>query len=267
MNSSRSKLGLILGVLLVVTGVLFLIGELTGLTSVSLLWPLIVVGIGLAFFIGMFIGGPEVGGLAIPGSIIVMIGLIMLVQNAFQMWQTWSYCWALIIVAVGIGLWINGAFANRPDLVISGKNTIRVGLVLFVVFGVIFSLVFNFTGLSSGGVGFWGLLLVVLGLYLLISRSIRLVLHRAGWDDRDLFWPIIMIGGGLVLFLFGLGQLPLATLTGLWTWWPLLLVLVGLDWLVGRRWPLVGAIVATFIVVFTLLLMFDPALLQLVVPH
>lgn len=266
MKTSRSNLGLILGILLIVAGVLFLIGELTGLTSFSLLWPLIIVGIGLAFFIGMFIGGPEVGGLAIPGSIIVMIGLILLAQNALNMWQTWSYSWALIIVAVGIGLWINGAYANRPDLVISGKKTIQVGLVLFVVFGVIFSLIFNLTGLSSGGFGFWGFLLAALGLYLLILRSVRLVLHRANWDDRDLFWPIIMIGAGLVLFLFGLGQLPLITLTGLLPWWPLLLILVGMDWLVGRRWPIVGAIAATFIVVITLLLMFDPALIRLFVP-
>jgi hypothetical protein len=70
----------------------------------------------------------------------------------------------------------------------------------------------------------------------------------------------------LVLFLFGLGQLPLVELTGLWQWWPLLLVMVGIDWLIGRRWPVVGAIVAALIVVASLLLMFDPALLRSLAP-
>jgi hypothetical protein len=95
---------------------------------------------------------------------------------------------------------------------------------------------------------------------------VRLLLHKAHWDDRDLFWPVIMIGVGLVLFLFGLGRLPLVELTGLWRWWPLLLVMVGIDWLIGRRWPVVGAIAAAIIVMASLLLMFDPTLLRALAP-
>lgn len=266
MPNSRTNLGLILGVLLIGAGVLFLVGEITGLTSFDLLWPLIIVAVGLAFFVGMFIGGAETGGLAVPGSIIVMVGLILLVQNAFEAWLTWSYSWALIIVAVGIGLWINGLYTKRADLRTAGLNTIHTGLVLFVVFGLIFTLVFNFLGLMTGGIALWGLLLGLVGLYLLILRSVRLLLHKAHWDDRDLFWPVIMIGVGLVLFLFGLGRLPLVELTGLWRWWPLLLVMIGIDWLIGRRWPVVGAIAAAIIVMASLLLMFDPTLLRALAP-
>ncbi len=266
MSNSRTNLGLILGVLLIVAGVLFLVGEITGLTSFDRLWPLIIVAVGLAFFIGMFVGGTETGALAIPGSIIVMVGLILLVQNVFNAYQTWSYSWALIIVAVGIGMWIDGVYTKRADLRTAGHKLIHIGIVLFVVFGLIFTLLFNFLGVMTGGVALWGLLLGLVGFYLLLQRSIRLLMHKAQWDDRDLFWPVIMIGVGLALFLFGLGKMPLVELTGLWRWWPLLLVMVGLDWLIGRRWPVVGAIAAALIVVASLLMMFDPALLRVLLP-
>jgi hypothetical protein len=262
MSSSRTKLGIILGVILIAAGGLFLLGELSGLVSVGWLWPLIIVAIGVAFFIGMFLGGPEAGALAIPGSILIMIGLILFVQNAFDAWETWSYAWALIIVAVGAGVWIHGAWSERPDLRISGGKLVQTGLTLFVVFGLLLSLIFSYFHIADGNFTFWGLLLALLGFYLLLQRSILLIQGRADWEDRDLFWPVIMLGAGLALFLYGLGELPLLQLTGLWKWWPLALVLIGMDWLLGKRWPLVGAILATLTVVATLLLMFDPALLK-----
>ncbi len=261
MTSSRNKIGLILGVILIGAGVIFLVGQIMGLTSIDLLWPFVIVAVGLAFFIGMLIGGPETGALAIPGSIIVTIGLIIFLQNALDTWETWSYAWALIIVAVGVGLWIDGAYSQQSNLRTTGIKVINTGLILFVVFGLIISLVFNLTNQGGGSFSFWGLLLALLGLYLLVWRSARLVLGRAEWDDRDLFWPVIMIGAGLVLFLYGLGQLPVDQLASLWKWWPLALILLGLDWLVGKRWPLVGGILATLIVVLVLILMFDPVAL------
>ena len=262
MSTSRKNLGLILGVILISAGILFLLGEITGLVSFDLLWPLIIVAVGIAFFIGMFIGGPDAGHLAIPGSIITMVGLIFFVQNAFNAWETWSYAWALIIVAVGFGLWVHGLWSKRPDLRIDGQKLIQTGLVLFVIFGLAFSLIFNYFGIAEGNFSFWGLLLAAVGLYLLLQRSLLLLQGHASWDDRDLFWPVIMIGLGLTLFLYGLGELPLLQLTGLLKWWPLSLVLIGFDWLVGRRWPVVGAIIAALIVVAALVLMFDPTLLQ-----
>lgn len=262
MQSSRTNLGVILGVILIVAGLLMLVGQVTGLTSLGLLWPLMIILIGFGFFIGMFIGGQEAGALAIPGSIISTIGLILFFQNMFDLWMTWSYAWALIIVAVGIGQLIWGAYAGRVDLRKNGWNTIQVGLTLFVIFGMIFSLIWDAIGVMQGGYGFFGVLLALLGLFLLLRRSILLMRHEASWDDRDLFWPVIMIGAGLVFFLYALGRLPIAQLTGLWTWWPLALIMIGLDWLIGRRWPVVGAALAILIVIVTLILMFDPALLR-----
>lgn len=265
MSSSRNKLGIILGAILIGAGALFLIAELTGLASFGLLWPMIIMLVGAGFFIGMFIGGPEAGGLAIPGSIILTVGLILLIQNAFDLWITWSYAWALIISAVGLGLVIFGAYSDKRDLRESGVKLINLGLVLFVVFGLIASLLWNAAGVTNTGYGFFGLMMSLIGLYLLIHRAYLLIKGRAGWDDRDLFWPVIMIGVGLVFFMFELGGLSLVQLTGLRAWWPLLLIMIGLDWLVGRRWPWVGALLAVIVVTVSLLMMFDPAFLRLII--
>lgn len=266
MESSRTNLGLIIGAILIIAGAIFLLLEISGLSSLAFLWPLTLVVVGSLFFIGMFWGGKAAGALAIPGSIIVMIGLILFVQNALNLWESWSFAWALIVVAVGIGLWIWGIHAGRDDLRESGRSTINVGLVLFVIFGLVFSFIFNFFGFSTWSYGFWGILLGLLGTYLFLHHSWHLIRGSATWDERDLFWPVIMIGAGLILTLIGLGQLPLVELTGLWRWWPLLLVMIGVDWLVGKRWPAVGAIAAALIVIITLLMMFDPSLIRLLIP-
>ena len=86
------------------------------------------------------------------------------------------------------------------------------------------------------------------------------------WPDRDLFWPVIFIGVGLVFVLLEVGRLDLTQFEDLWRWWPLALVLIGLDWLIGRRWPIVGAVVAALVMAVCLVLMFDPLLLNTFAP-
>ena len=266
MSTSRTNLGIIIGAVLIAAGVLVLFGEVSGLAAFNLTWPLIIVLVGIFFFILMFFTREETGALAIPGSIITMIGLILLVQNAFNLWVTWAYAWSLIIVAAGIGIFIQGMYIDRPSLRRDGLRTIQAGLTLFVIFGLIFSLIFSYLGILPGGYSIFGLLMAIIGLFLLIQRSVLLIQGRARWEDRDLFWPIILMGVGLLFFLYGLGSLPVAQLTSLWPWWPLALIIAGLDWLVGRRWPLVGAFFAIIVVVGTLTLMFDPALLAALLP-
>ena len=175
MQSSRKNLGLILGVLLIGAGILFLIGEISGIATFGLLGPLVIIGLGIAFFVGMYLGGEPGGWLAIPGSILVMIGLILLVQSAFDLHLIWSYSWALIIVAVGVGLAINGAYNHRADLRANGVQVIHIGIGIFVVLGIILSVIWSSIGVSEGGYGFFGLLLVLLGGYLLIQRSVLLI--------------------------------------------------------------------------------------------
>ncbi len=57
------------------------------------------------------------------------------------------------------------------------------------------------------------------------------------------FWPLVLIGAGVVLLLSNLGYLPWRSWNVLWRLWPLLLVALGIDVLIGRR-STVGAIIS-----------------------
>ncbi len=60
----------------------------------------------------MFLGGKQVSGLAIPGSIITGIGLLLLFQNLTSYWESWSYGWTLIIIFVGAGIYLAGLYGD-----------------------------------------------------------------------------------------------------------------------------------------------------------
>jgi len=60
---------------------------------------------------------------------------------------------------------------------------------------------------------------------------------------RSLFWPIVLIGVGISLLLLNLGIIETFNIQGFLRLWPLLLVFIGLDIILGRRWPVLGAVV------------------------
>lgn len=73
---------------------------------------------------------------------------------------------------------------------------------------------------------------------------------------RSLFWPVILIGVGLIWLLHTLGFIPLANINALLSLWPLILIVIGLDLLIGRRSAVASALIAlatVAIVVFVLL--------------
>ena len=63
----------------------------------------------------------------------------------------------------------------------------------------------------------------------------------------SLFWPLVLIGAGVILLLSNLGYLPWQLWNVLWRLWPLLLVALGIDLLIGRR-SMVGAIVSALLI-------------------
>ena len=59
----------------------------------------------------------------------------------------------------------------------------------------------------------------------------------------SVFWPIVFIGAGVMLLLSNLGYLSWQSWGALWRLWPLLIIALGIDLLIGRR-SVVGAIVS-----------------------
>ena len=62
----------------------------------------------------------------------------------------------------------------------------------------------------------------------------------------SLFWPILLIGIGVILLLSNLGILPAHSFSTLWRFWPVVLVIIGLDILLGRR-SAIGSIISSLL--------------------
>ena len=167
MNTNRSNAGaLIGGALLIAFGLLSLAGRFIRGVDWGLLWPFIIIGIGALFFVAMFAGGKSAAGFAMPGSIVGGIGLVLLVQNLTRHWESMTYFWTLIIMFVGVGIYIMGWYGENEGQRKSGAGVIRVGFILFIIFGAFFESLF-----SSFSNLIFPILLIVLGGYLVISRS------------------------------------------------------------------------------------------------
>jgi len=64
---------------------------------------------------------------------------------------------------------------------------------------------------------------------------------------RGLFWPLLLIVVGLVFLLANFGAIPPVSVLSLLGLWPLVLVLIGVDIAIGRRWP-IAALVADVLI-------------------
>jgi len=168
-DNTRGSARLGLGAVLVAFGILFLLQQLFDFQLGQWLWPFFIIIPGLLCFVGMVRGGKSAGPLAIPGSIVTTVGLLLLYQNAFNHFESWAYAWALIPIAVGVGLMINGTWSDHPALVQNGRRLAGIGLVLFLVGFVFFELVLNIGGMASGIVA--PVLLILAGIYLLLRRT------------------------------------------------------------------------------------------------
>jgi hypothetical protein len=167
--------GLTVGIILVVVGVLFLAGQFLSVDLTRSFWPLFIIVPGLAFYIAMFLGGKNVAGLAIPGSVITMVGLILLVQNTFGLYRTWSYAWALIPTAVGIGLFVMSVWGEHPETRVAGKRLMQIGIGLFLAFGIFFEFVIGISSRQSASQWALPVLLIAFGVFLLANRLIEAV--------------------------------------------------------------------------------------------
>ena len=105
-------------------------------------------------------------------------GLVLLVQNATDQFDTWAYAWTLVVlVGAGIGRWLVGVVRGRGELAASGAWLVAAGLVGFLGLAVFFEVVVGLSGHRSGPGGRYVLAavlilagLVLLGRRLLVAR-------------------------------------------------------------------------------------------------
>lgn len=159
-----------IGAVLVVIGVLVLIGRSWG--GAAALWPLFVVLPGLILLGVAFVSGDEATSLAIPGSIVTTIGILLFVQNVTGYFQSWAYAWGLIVAGVGVGVFLQGALLHDERREREGMRIATVGLALFAAFGAFFEFLV-FGDWSGTWIGRWllPLALIAAGAFLLRRRG------------------------------------------------------------------------------------------------
>lgn len=162
------KSSVIGGTILILVGLFFLVlplfPNLADLIDIQQQWPLIIVAIGGLFLLAALLGTPP---LAVPGSIISGIGLLMYYQNLNDAWETWSFAWALIPGFVGIGTILMYVLQGNARVGLQqGGRLVIISAVLFVIFAALFG-----GALAFGQI--WPVLLIGLGLWMLAKNLFR----------------------------------------------------------------------------------------------
>jgi len=65
---------------------------------------------------------------------------------------------------------------------------------------------------------------------------------------RSFFWPVVILGVGVIWLLSNLKMIPTSNLWILFQLWPALIIMAGLDILFARRLPLIGALLGLLVV-------------------
>jgi hypothetical protein len=165
------------GLVLILIGTLFLLGNVLGLEAMKFAPPLMVLAFGGIFFVGMVVGGKQTGALAIPGCMFVILGLMLTLQAVLDVAQSWAYAWALFAPGgVGVGLVVFSWWSDKPELKRPGYILISIALVIFVAFGMFFETLFSLSGSGLNGTVILALGLMGVGVLLLLGRLLR-------WND------------------------------------------------------------------------------------
>ncbi|HMK15858.1 MAG TPA: DUF5668 domain-containing protein, partial [Methanomicrobiales archaeon] len=78
---------------------------------------------------------------------------------------------------------------------------------------------------------------------------------RRRYRYRSLFWPLVLIGAGVVWLLYSLDAISSANVAVLGLVWPVFVIGIGVDLLLGHRSPAAGAIVGVVTVGVVIVLM------------
>ena len=147
-SQSEMQSGLVAGIVLVVAGVAFLLIRVADMALGASSWPLWLIVPGLAMLAGSFAIPPRGGlGLAVPGTIIAIVGGILWVQDMYGLYVTWAYAWALVApTGPGLAMLLYGTVRGDHELARDGLHTFLVGIGLFLGFAFFFEGVLGISG-------------------------------------------------------------------------------------------------------------------------
>ncbi len=157
----------IVAVILIALGLLFLVFNLIPGFNASLIWPVLIILLGVGALLPPFLMPADRQGLAalfIPGIILIELGLYFIYNVQTGDWASWAYGWVLIPAATGLGLAL-AAWVGRWGAVVAwvGIAILVSSLIVFTIFAWLFG---TPVLKAIGPVG-----LIVTGLLLLLRRE------------------------------------------------------------------------------------------------
>jgi hypothetical protein len=188
-------------------------------------WPLTVVGLGLLFVLLPLLasGRRGMGALFIPGMPVLTTGSILLFTSVFHVWGAWEWLWPLEVLGVALGflfaaIWMRSIWLLIPAIIL-GAN------------GVVFQFC-ALTGLWRAWAVLWTIEPLAVGLALLLIGAAKrlaglflagtilcgvagvglvgMTLAGPGWWLIRLAGPVVLIGVGFLLFVWGMASRRLA---------------------------------------------------------
>ena len=135
-----------LGGLLIVIGIIFFIGQWLDVDWGAATWPSYVIAPGLAM-LAFGLTQRNGSGLAVAGSIVTTVGLVLLYQNATDRWESWAYAWALVGPGgSGLGMLLYGARSGNRRMARDGFWQILTAIGLFLAGFVFFEGIIGISG-------------------------------------------------------------------------------------------------------------------------
>ena len=135
-----------LGGILIALGIIFFAGQQLNIDISEATWPLYVIVPGLAL-LTLGLTQRRGSGLTIAGSVVTMVGLVLLYQNATDHWESWAYAWAVVGPGgSGIGMLLYGTRSRDTKMARDGFWTILTAVGLFAVGLVFFEGIIGISG-------------------------------------------------------------------------------------------------------------------------
>lgn len=142
----RSSGTALLGILLITVGVFFFIGQWLNIDWGAATWPFYVIAPGLALM-AFGLTQRDGSGLTVAGSIVTMVGLVLLYQNATGHWESWAYAWALVAPGgSGLGMLLYGTRSGNRKMARDGFWQILIAIGLFVAGFIFFEGIIGISG-------------------------------------------------------------------------------------------------------------------------
>jgi hypothetical protein len=129
-----------------VLGLIFFAGEQLNIDISKATWPFYVIAPGVALAT-LGLTQRRGSGLTIAGSVVTMVGLVLLYQNATDHWESWAYAWALVGPGgSGIGMLLYGTRSGDRKMARDGFWAILTALGIFAVGLVFFEGIIGISG-------------------------------------------------------------------------------------------------------------------------